>query len=222
MFPVTPRVAVVALALLAGAAGAAVAAAPSDVQTPDAPTLELSPVSGDSVRIVARWRIPCDLRGCADSSRVTWTVGARVVSRSTPGAADSLTVAAPLWGDSVRVTVAVAAVRRGLVSPAARSTFVVRGSDAAPPVPDSLRVDTLGVWAALRDSFPVVAIRDTLGHTAGTVAVGDTLALCALARHRYTGQVLILVPGDPTPTEEAAVADRCERARQFYASERSG
>ena len=112
MTPNTRR-ASIALGALILAAGAGAAAVPAPAPTPSPLVLELSPQPGDSVRIVARWRIPCDVRGCADSARVTWTVGTRVTVRSTRAAVDSFRLAAPPWPDSVRVMVAVAAVRRG-------------------------------------------------------------------------------------------------------------
>lgn len=216
----TPARALAALAVLVSIGGAAVAATPAN---PPAPVvgLELSPAPGDSVRVVATYALRCDVRGCADSARVVWSLNGQAVRTVTTRAlADTFRVTAPVWGDSVRVSVAVAAVRRGLVSEARTATYVVRASDAAPPAPDGVRVDTLGVLAAELDSFPVITVRDTLGRNAGTVAPGDSMPLCALARHRYTGETRILVPADAPVWADTLLARVCERARATYASQR--
>lgn len=184
--------------------------------------------TGDTVRVVATWRNPCDARGCADSSRVTWQVGTRApVVRTTRRTADTLWLTAPAWGDSLRVSVAVAAMRRRDVGEPRSVTTVVRRLDAPPPPVDSLRVDTLALLRelaviAVRDSFPIVVTRDTLGRREGSVPIGGLLSLCAIGRNRYTGTVSVLT--DVTWPEDVthAVERRCERARAAYAAERSG
>lgn len=194
---------------------------------PVSPALRVQQI-GDTVRVVATWRNPCDARGCADSSRVTWQVGTRApIVRTTRRTIDTLWLTAPAWGDSLRVSVAVAAMRRRDIGEARTVTTVVRRLDAPPPPVDSLRVDTLALLRelavlAVRDSFPIVVTRDTLGRREGSVPIGGLLSLCAIGRNRYTGTVSVLT--DVTWPEDVthAVERRCERARAAYAAERSG
>lgn len=194
---------------------------------PTSPTVRVQQV-GDSIRVVANWRNPCDTRGCADSSRVTWQVGTRApIVRTMRRTADTLWSTAPAWGDSVRVSVTVEAIRRGRTGEPRTVSTVVRRLDAPPPPVDSLRVDTLELRRqlaaiAVRDSFPSVAIRDTLGGRSGSIPIGGTLELCVIGRNRYTGVVAVLVD-DAVPEDVANRIERqCERARALVASERSG
>jgi hypothetical protein len=196
---------------------------------PSSPTLSVQ-VLADSVRVVAAWRPTCDVRGCADSSRVTWQVGTRTpVVRTTRRTADTLWFVAPAWGDSVRVSVTVEAMRRGRAGDPRTVATIVRRLDAPPPPVDSLRVDTLALLRelavlAVRDSFPVVVVRDTLGGRSASIPEGTMLVnyLCAIGRNRYTGAVAVLT--DVTWPDDVANATerRCERARAAYAAERSG
>lgn len=194
---------------------------------PTSPTLRPVQV-GDSVRVVATWRNPCDARGCADSTRVTWRAGtAPPLTRTLARTADTLWLKAPAWGDSVRVAIEVSTIRRRLVSDLRTASVMVRRLDAPPPPVDSLRVDTLELRRqlaaiALRDSFPSVAIRDTLGGRSGSIPVGGSLELCVIGRNRYTGTVAVIT--DVTWPEDVsnAVERRCERARAAYATERGG
>jgi hypothetical protein len=179
-------------------------------------------MQADSARVIARWSRPCDSRGCADSYRVQWTAGAVSRLRNTAALADTLFVTRPAIGDSLVATVAVTSLRRGITGATRTATAVVRNPDAAPPAVDSLRTDTLTYEGALLDSFPVVAIRDSLGRSSGELPLFGTTRLCALARNRYTGDVTILVPDTLTAGAETREADRCERARLSYASERAG
>lgn len=71
------------------------------------------------------------------------------------------------------------------------------------------------------DSYPVLAIRTDKGETNPRLQVGDSVQFCALARNRYTGRVMTLLPRDITPAQEEEVARKCEVARQMYASELS-
>lgn len=194
---------------------------------PTSPTLRPLQV-GDSVRVVATWRNPCDARGCADSTRVTWRAGtAAPLTRTLARTTDTLWIKAPAWGDSVRVAIEVSTIRRRLVSDLRTASVIVRRLDAPPPPVDSLRVDTLELRRqlaaiALRDSFPSVAIRDTLGGRSGSIPVGGSLDLCVIGRNRYTGVVAVLVD-DAVPEDVASRIERqCERARALVASERSG
>lgn len=139
------------LAVLTGGGLAALRAAP-----PTGPTLAVLAQTADSVRLSARWSLPCDLRGCADSSRVTWTVSGAgngatdavvvlrtVGPRTTRATADTVTLARPRTGDTVQVTVTVVPVRRGQSGTARTATVALTTADAPPPPVDSLRVDTL-------------------------------------------------------------------------------
>lgn len=198
-----------------------VGCARADASTTDLPTLTVE-MQADSARVIATWRRPCDSRGCADGYRVQWT--ARDISRlrNTAALADTLWVPRPAIGDSLVATVAVTSVRRGITGATRTATATVRNPDAAPPAVDSLRTDTLTYEGALLDSFPVVAVRDSLGRSSGELPLFGVRRLCALARNRYTGDVKILVPDTLTADAEAREADRCERARLSYASERAG
>lgn len=188
-----------------------------------APTLSYTQ-QGDSVRVIARWKPVCDARGCADSTRLTWTVRgvARPVKHSR-AAADTLWMPAPAWGDSAAVGVAVASVRRGLVSPARSAQTVVRRLDVAPPAPDSLRVDTLAALAFL-DSYPEFPrIRTVSGARMATVAPGGALQFCTLTgRNRFTGAVHIVLPPDADVDTRHALERACEPARVAVATERAG
>ena len=199
----------------------------ADASTTSLPTLAVEYVQTDSARVIATWRRPCDARGCADSYRVQWTAGAVSRLRNTGALAETLFVARPAFGDSLVVTVAVTALRRGLSGVTRTSSATVRNPDAPPPPVDSLRVDTAALRLQLAeiaqlDSYPVIVPRDTLGRSAATLAVGDSIPLCALSRNRYTGIVTILVPGDAPAWADTLLARTCERARTAYEAERSG
>ncbi|MCO4101065.1 MAG: hypothetical protein HEQ38_17060 [Gemmatimonas sp.] len=193
----------------------------ADASTTDLPTLTVE-MQADSARVIAAWKRPCDAKGCADSYRVQWTVRDAARLRNTAALADTLWVPRPAIGDTLVTTVAVTSVRRGIVGATRTATAVVRNPDAPPPAVDSLRTDTLTYEGALLDSFPVVAIRDTLGRSSGELPLFGTTPLCALARNRYTGAVTIMVLEPITDADEAREAERCERARLSYASERAG
>jgi hypothetical protein len=68
---------------------------------------------------------------------------------------------------------------------------------------------------AFADSFPAVVLRDSLGGFSGTLTIGDRRPLCALARNRYTGQVVIVLPPLSDSATGAAEA-ACEAARVAY------
>lgn len=213
------RTALLLAAVVAVALGAAAhAATPAVALTASA--------AGDSVRVVATWRLGCDALGCGDSARVAWEVrGAARRTHVTAAAADTLWIPLPAWRDSAVVVVRVATMRRGLASAMETDTVIVHRLDAPPPPPDSLRVDTLALRlaiedAAFRDSFPVGLIRDTLGRRGSEVAIGDTVPLCVFSRNRYTGRVWTMVPENLTETERDRRETLCERARQLVESER--
>ena len=199
----------------------------ADASTTSLPTLAVEYVQTDSARVIATWRRPCDARGCADSYRVQWTAGAVSRLRNTGALAETLFVARPAFGDSLVVTVAVTALRRGLSGVTRTSSATVRNPDAPPPPVDSLRADTLltAAEAALVDSFPLIVVRDTTGATLPEtwgLPLGGRFRLCALARNRYTGEVRTFVPGDATDAELASADHACAAARAAYATERSG
>lgn len=215
------RVVCTLLALLLASCGYA------DATATNRPRMAVEIVQADSARVIAQWSRPCDVRGCIDSSRVVWRYGTQVVTRSLRRTLDTLWVTAPTWGDSLRVSIEVSSIRRRLVSDVRTASVFVRRLDAPPPPVDSLRVDTLTLQRelaaiAVRDSFPLVVSRDTLGRREGAIAIGSVLTLCAIGRNRYTGVVAVLT--DVTwPADVAhAIERRCERARAAYAAERSG
>lgn len=205
------RTALLLAAVVAVALGAAAnAATPAVALTASA--------AGDSVRVVATWRLGCDALGCGDSARVAWEVrGAARRTLVTAAAADTLWIPLPAWRDSAVVVVRVATMRRGLASAMETDTLIVRRPDAPPPPPDSLRLDTIArriarEEAAFRDSFPVAIVRDTMGLSEGRVMVGRTLPLCVFSRNRYTGQLVHILPYHASDNARVEHQRRCERA----------
>jgi hypothetical protein len=178
---------------------------------------------GDSALFIARWNRPCDSRGCAESYVTRWAVGdvARP-QRTRTIAIDSLWTARPAPGRSLTVNLSLQSIRRGLLSSTRTASRTISTADAPPPPVDSLVIDTLAAQAAELDSFPTIAIRDTLGRREATLRVGESTVLCALSRNRYTGVVYILVPADAPASADAYLDTVCERARQSFAGERSG
>lgn len=222
---------VASLTLAATLAGAASGCSKAKAEGADAavaaPTVTveyLQAPRADSARVIARWARPCDPKGCADGFRVQWTAGATALLRNTAALADTLMLARPPVGDSIVATVAVTAVRRGLPSSTRSTMTVVRNPDLPPPPVDSLRTDTLSYEAALRDTFPVDVVRDSLGQkvVALYLRVGESPTLCTLSRSRYTGEVRIMLPSEAPPEADAYLAAHCEVARQLFAFERDG
>jgi hypothetical protein len=213
------RTSLLLLAILAAACGAAAHAA-----TP-AVSLAAS-TAGDSVRVVATWRLGCDALGCGDSARVAWEVGGTPRRlQMTAAAADTLWIPMPAWRDSALVVVRVSTLRRGLVSAPETDTVVVHRADAPPPPPDSVRVDTVALRraiedAAFRDSFPVAIVRDTLGLAEGSVLVGQTMPLCLFSRNRFTGELVHILPYDASDETRTEHQRRCERAFTMVAEAR--
>lgn len=196
----------------------------ADARETNVVSLAVEWTQGDSARVIARWSRPCDAKGCADSYRVQWAAGAIARTRNTPALLDTLWVAKPAIGDSLTATVAVTSLRRGLAGPTRTASAVIRNPDAPPPPVDSLRADTLSVYeAAMLDSFPEIAVRDSLGRTGYTgYKVGETIVLCAVSRNRYTGEVRSLIPMDAPPDADSLTDQRCALARASYAAERDG
>jgi hypothetical protein len=188
-----------------------------------APGLDVT-MQPEGARVIARWSAVCDWRGCPDSFRVTWTRGTvEQPARTVPGRADTATIALPPFGDSVRVVVSVVALRRGQASAAKTATTWLRTPDAAPPAVDSLAIDTVALRvAALEDTFPRLAIRDSLGRRAVTVAPGAVIQWCGLAFNRYTGQWVVARLPDATPDQQMAYERACDHARSVVATQGSG
>lgn len=182
---------------------------------------------GDSVRVIAQWKLGCDTKGCPDSARVAWTVrGAPVKLRHLTRAVDTLWFPAPAWGDSALVQVAIAGVRRNAVGTVRTATATVRRIDAPPPPPDSVRVDTLALREALEDvaeadSFPLIVVRAADGSGA-ELREGAPRTLCALGRNRYTGVITIFAEVAVPDSALTRLATDCEGAAARYATERGG
>lgn len=187
------------------------------------PTMKVEYAQGDSAAVIARWTRACDAKGCADRYAVSWRVGGVTgVMREITRLADTAMVARPAFGDSLVVTIAVTPIRRGLSGAVRMASAVVRNPDTPPPPVDSLRADTLDVLAAELDSFPVISVRDTLGHSSGTFAPGEGTVLCGLSRNRYTGEIRLFIPADAPEGADEYLAMVCERARQSFQWERGG
>jgi hypothetical protein len=73
--------------------------------------------------------------------------------------------------------------------------------------------------AADRDSFPVTVVRPAVLPSL-TLVVKDSVQLCALARNRYTGWVVIVADARLSDRHVAALAQACEPMRQAYQAER--
>lgn len=133
---------------------------------------------GDSILVPVRWNAACDLRGCAESYRVTWTLRTApltddnkataprtntavaqtdVVIRETTVTTlrDFALIPSPEVAQPRTVCVSVVSLRRGLASTAQSACRTVEAPDAPPPPVDSIRWDTLGVSVnpKLRDSL---------------------------------------------------------------------
>lgn len=176
----------------------------------------------DSVRVIARWSRPCDLRGCADSYRVMWTVGGVAMpTRLRTATVDTVRPPMPNYGDSLAVEVAVASVRRGLISPSRSIGTVIRRPDISPPPVDSLRVDTLAA-VAYADTF-TWTLRDTNGYKQGVTRLpGSHMQWCTIAKNKYTGVFNVVVGRDWNIDTRNDIERRCERARAAVAAEASG
>lgn len=137
--------------------------------TPTGPTFRVIERQ-DSVRVIASWKHACDLRGCADSTRVAWSVGAIVHPlRHTRGTSDTITIPQPAWGDSVLVTVTVTPLRRQQFGASRQTTLKLTTPDAPPPPVDSLVIDTLTAHA---DSGRL-ELYDDAGHLLGGTGDGQ-------------------------------------------------
>ena len=171
---------------------------------------------GDSTRVIASWKRPCDSRGCAESYKVIWRF--RNGFKTTTNLSDTVWYATPRIGDTLLVSVTIHSIRRNLESPPRSAQIILRNVDSSPPPVDSVRVDTTFTV----DSFPVEVSRMANGMKEATLAVGDTTFICRLARNVFTGQVLIVVDPSWTDREVEEVNQRCEQARVSYQNERDG
>jgi hypothetical protein len=107
----------------------------------------LSPTaSDDSARVIARWGASGNSLGNADAYWVEFTTdkGFRR-ERKVVGLADTAVIALPMPPDSVRVTVTVVAERRGQLSQPVTASRYFKRSDAAPPPPGPVVIDTVTV-----------------------------------------------------------------------------
>lgn len=186
------------------------------------PSLTVEYVQADTARVIARWSRPCDSKGCADSYRVQW--GASAAVKLLTRTADTAYFPRPAIGDTAVVTVAVTSVRRNIVGATRTATAVLRNPDAPPPAVDSLRADTLTAYeAALLDTFPAIAIRDSMGRRENhAVKVGESFILCALSRNRYTGEAVVMLSDESSPEDQDRTAEACEHARAMFEAERDG
>jgi len=122
---------------------------------------------GDTIALPVRWSPACDVLGCAEAYRVTWS---RLVPRPNNGtpvkmvfrdttiarAFDTARVVTPAIGQVETVCIDIVAVRRGLLSEARSACRTVETPDAPPPAVDSIKWDSLGVldtYSALKDSL---------------------------------------------------------------------
>ena len=155
-----------ALVLIAAAAYATTA-------PPRAPRVIVSQQQ-DTMAVRATWRTPCDMRGCADSARVTWRIGGQpAIVRTTTRTEDTQRFRAPAYGDSINVTVSIEAIRRNQIGAARSVSQWVKRLDAPPPPVDSVRVDTVRV-----DSMRVTAYHPRTGERYPVpivVAEGDSV-----------------------------------------------
>lgn len=161
----------------------------------------------DQVRLTASWAPRCDVRGCPDSYAVTWLRGGTQVRQATTGARrDSVLVAPPAVGDSVRVEVRVQAIRRGQAGPVTSASRWIRLPDAPPPAVDSLRLDTLPPPSidSVRISFYSPANGQPLQRASLLIRQGDSV----LAVARYYGLVGLRRPQDTTRWSAVPASDQ--------------
>ena len=132
----------------------------------------------DSMTAQVSWRTACDLRGCADSTRVTWRIGALAPTvRTTRATMDQQRFRAPAYGDSVEVRVSLESFRRKTISAPVVVTMYAKRLDAPPPPPDSVKLDTVRV-----DSVRLTAYNPRSGaaHSGPLlIAEGDSLLFVA-------------------------------------------
>lgn len=116
---------------------------------------------GDSVRVIGRWVPGKDSRGATDAYKVVWTAPnrpTRTVTLALP--IDTFVVLRPAPDSTLTVKLAVVGVRRGKESlDTLRGQIAVQNPDAAPPAPDSLKIDTTRVAVEDNaDSIRIVAV----------------------------------------------------------------
>lgn len=132
----------------------------------------------DTMAVRVTWRPTCDIRGCADSTRVTWRIGNQpAIVRTTTRTEDTQRFRAPAYGDSVNVAVTIEAMRRKEISAPRVASQWVKRLDAPPPPVDSVRVDTVRV-----DSMRVTAYHPRSGDrypVPVVVAEGDSVLYVA-------------------------------------------
>jgi len=188
------------------------------------PVFRVEAVQTDSLRIIGTWSRSCDVRGCADAYAVRWAAINFTRATTKSGTVDSVVVKRPAYGDSLLVTLSVNAMRRTLSGPARSAALWLRTTDAAPPVVDSVAVDTLAMYdAAQRDSFPDFEVRTADGLAAMSLSMtAPTQRLCVLSRNRYTGSVVVFAPYHITAAKADSIETACEHARQLFAAERDG
>ena len=119
------------------------------LQTPPGLTVSMGArVRVDSITAVASWQPKCDALGCPDSYRITWLVnGVAQPSRTATATRDSVRVLRAPCPSNTIAQVSIVALRRGLPSSGAMISRTIPCLDAAPPPVDSLKIDTLNVFA---------------------------------------------------------------------------
>jgi hypothetical protein len=109
---------------------------------------------GDSVRVIGRWVPGKDARGATDAYKVIWTAPnrpTRTITTVTP--IDTFLVLRPAPDGTLTVRLAVIGLRRGKESlDTLRGQLTIQNPDAAPPPPDSLKIDTTTVREDNADS----------------------------------------------------------------------
>lgn len=156
------------LAALVPLAGAAAVAAPRHAAHLEAPlaapppppaasvTLLRTSADGDTLTYRLAWSPSVDERGPAERYTVmimgspplapgatATTTAPLVPAILTQDTTTTFAVVAPPYGQVIKSTASVSAVRRGLSSTTASVAFVIGRPDAAPPAPTNLRLDTL-------------------------------------------------------------------------------
>jgi hypothetical protein len=183
----------------------ALAAIASAESVPANPSLSwersIANAPGDTILVPVRWEPACDINGCADSYRITWTVRqasgsttttqtARVVRDTTIARTqDTASVVAPPILQPATVCVYVVAVRRAKPSEASSSCRTIESPDVAPPPVKGIKWDSIGVdtATALLDSLMPNTLRvtpstltvDSLGNPTLPLAHDSTGALIA-------------------------------------------
>lgn len=158
---------------------------------------------GDTLRVIARWGESRDGNGAADSylTLFTGSNGFRR-ERTTTFLADTAFIPQPALPDSLCVTVAVTAMRRGKASSPISASACFKRPDAPPPPPGPITIDTMTVVST--DFYMAMG-----GAVTSAINVGQVVDLCVVY-HTASGLTGLIEPLQPD--SGTAHYDNCRAA----------